>query len=890
MSSDAPQPVLLKDYEPPSYRTLDTRLSFDIRDGYTRVESQLSVERRPGSTDRALRLDGQNLELISVALDGRLLGGNEFVVDAESLTLFDLPERCEIAIVTRIEPEKNTALEGLYKSGSMYCTQCEAEGFRRITYYQDRPDVLSRFTTTLEADASLYPVLLANGNPISDIPAGEGRRRVTWEDPFPKPSYLFALVAGDLSVLEDEFVTASGRPVALRIFSEPHNIGQCGYAMGALKRAMRWDEETFGREYDLDILMIVAVEDFNMGAMENKGLNIFNTKCVLASPDTATDAAHLRVESVVAHEYFHNWSGNRVTCRDWFQLSLKEGFTVFRDEEFSSDMNFRAVKRIEDVNFLRSSQFPEDAGPMAHPVRPDSYIEISNFYTTTVYEKGSEVVRMLRTLLGEKRFRRGSDLFFDRYDGCAATTDDFLGAMADVTALDLNQFRRWYEQAGTPRLQVEEAWRDGRLNLRIRQSCPPTPGQGSKKPFHLPVLIGLLDGAGRDLVDGGLDCSSDAQIDVREGDRSLLVHVRDEIIEIGVSGLPERPAVSFLRGFSAPVRVDYPRDSETLAFLALHDSDGFARWDALQTLVVREIDAMRLGGEPAAELVALLGKFMDPALGGGASAEQRFLLSELLNVADEGYLFQALDDFEVEAVCDARDRLVASVAANHAERWRALYEANAASGPYAPEPDGMSRRALRNTALGYLARVETGSALESLLEDHYRSADNLTDRSAALRAVADVDGLGDSFRREILGEFHRRWRAHALVVDLWFSVQASSPRSSAGTIRELESHPDFDGLNPNKLRALYGAFGQMNHRNFHAQDGSGYEFLADRVLELDRNNPQIAARLLTPLTRWRRYDNRRQTLMTAALRRVEDQQGLSKDVFEVVTKTLATED
>ncbi|NIP16257.1 MAG: aminopeptidase N, partial [Pseudomonadales bacterium] len=466
MSSDVPEPVYLQGYEPPAYRTVQTRLSFDIRDGFTRVESQLTVERRADSTDGSLRLDGRDLELVSVAVDGRSLGGNEFLVDAESLTLFDLPPRCEITIVTLIEPEKNTALEGLYKSGSMYCTQCEAEGFRRITYYQDRPDVLSRFTTTLEADASRYPVLLANGNLTTDVPVDSGRRRVTWDDPFPKPSYLFALVAGDLSVMEDEFVTASGRRVALQIFSEPHNIGQCGYAMEALKRAMRWDEETFGREYDLDVFMIVAVEDFNMGAMENKGLNIFNTKCVLASPDTATDAAYLRVEGVVAHEYFHNWSGNRVTCRDWFQLSLKEGFTVFRDAEFSSDMNFRAVKRIEDVNFLRSFQFPEDAGPMAHPVRPDSYIEISNFYTTTVYEKGSEVVRMLRTMLGDERFRRGSDLFFDRHDGSAATTDDFLAAMADVTALDLQQFQRWYEQAGTPRLEVEEDWRDGELSLR----------------------------------------------------------------------------------------------------------------------------------------------------------------------------------------------------------------------------------------------------------------------------------------------------------------------------------------------------------------------------------------------------------------------------------------
>ncbi len=823
-------------------------------------------------------------------MDGRALGGNEYLVDSESLTLLGLPRRCELTIVTRIEPERNTALEGLYKSRSMYCTQCEAEGFRRITYYQDRPDVLSRFTTTLEADASRYPVLLANGNLVADVDAGQGRRRVTWEDPYPKPSYLFALVAGDLAVMEDEFVTASGRRVALQIFSEPHNIGQCGYAMQALKRAMRWDEETFGLEYDLDIYMIVAVDDFNMGAMENKGLNIFNTKCVLASPDTATDAAYLRVEGVVAHEYFHNWSGNRVTCRDWFQLSLKEGFTVFRDAEFSSDMNFRAVKRIEDVNFLRSSQFPEDAGPMAHSVRPGSYIEISNFYTTTVYEKGSEVVRMLRTMLGPEQFRLGSDLFFDRHDGSAATTDDFLRAMADVAAFDLHQFQRWYEQAGTPRLKVEEDWRDGELSLRIRQSCPPTPGQEEKLPFHLPVLIGLLDAAGSDMIDAGLDCLSDAQVDVVEADRSLLVHVRDALTEVRIPGLPHRPAVSFLRGFSAPVRVDYPRDSETLTFLARHDTDGFARWDALQTLVVREIDRMLSGSEPGAELVDLFGEFVDLAVAGERNAEQRFLLSELLHVADEGYLFEALDDFDVKAVCDARDRLVRSVAARHRERWQALYAANAPLRPYVPDPDAMSRRALRNTALGYLARTETGRALESLLGNHCESADNLTDRAAGLRAVADVEDLSESFRTAMLSDFHQQWRAHALVLDLWFSVQASSPRSGVGTIMELESHPDFDGLNPNKLRALYGSFGQANHRNFHALDGSGYELLAERIADLDQNNPQMAARLLTPLTRWRRYDARRQSLMVAALRRIEAREGLSKDVFEVVCKTLAGEE
>ncbi|MFP6816321.1 MAG: aminopeptidase N, partial [Pseudomonadales bacterium] len=541
--SSQPKTIYLDEYQPSTYKTLETFLDFDIRDGYTLVESRLVVERSEVALDRTLILDGQDLELVSVAVDGVALSSNEYQLDADSLTLVNLPDACEVVVVTRIEPEQNSALEGLYKSGSMYCTQCEAEGFRKITYYQDRPDVLSRFTTTLEADATSYPVLLANGNLIADERVGPDRRRVTWRDPFPKPSYLFALVAGDLALLTDEFITASGRKVDLRIYSEPHNIAQCGYAMEVLKRAMRWDEEVFGREYDLDVFMIVAVEDFNMGAMENKGLNIFNTSCVLATPDTATDAAYQRVEGVVAHEYFHNWSGNRVTCRDWFQLSLKEGFTVFRDSEFSSDMNSRTVKRIEDVNFLRSVQFAEDAGPMAHPVRPASYIEISNFYTTTVYEKGSEVVRMLHTMLGPERFRQGSDLYFERHDGSAATTDDFLAAMTEAADLDLDQFQRWYSQAGTPLLEVESGWNAGTLTLRISQSCPQTPGQPAKKPFHIPVMLGLLDSGGVELVDENLQFHGSGHVQHRPEISSLLVYVTEPVTEVRIGGLDAEPTV-----------------------------------------------------------------------------------------------------------------------------------------------------------------------------------------------------------------------------------------------------------------------------------------------------------------------------------------------------------
>ncbi|MDH3641399.1 MAG: aminopeptidase N, partial [Gammaproteobacteria bacterium] len=805
----------------------------------------------------------------------------------ESLTLLNLPASCEVTIVTRIEPEQNTALEGLYKSGNMYCTQCEAEGFRKITYYQDRPDVLSRFTTTLEADAGEYPVLLANGNLIADEQVAGGRRRVTWQDPFPKPSYLFALVAGDLALLADEFITASGRKVALQIYSEPHNIGQCNYAMDVLKRSMRWDEEVFGREYDLDIFMIVAVEDFNMGAMENKGLNIFNTSCVLAAPDTATDAAYLRVEGVVAHEYFHNWSGNRVTCRDWFQLSLKEGFTVFRDAEFSSDMNSRTVKRIEDVNFLRAVQFAEDAGPTAHPIRPASYIEISNFYTTTVYEKGSEVVRMLHTMLGADRFRRGSDLYFDRHDGSAATTDDFVDAMAEVTDLDLDQFQRWYRQAGTPVLTVDGGWDAGTLTLRVAQSCPETPGQKTKEPFHIPVAIGLLDSNGDELVSDDLAWHCAARVDRRPETSSLLLHVTEPVVELEVRGLDAEPAVSILRGFSAPVRVEFPRGASELAFLARHDSDGFARWDALQTLLIGEITRIQKGATVSEALRGLFAELLDDAIGCSEDAEAKSMLAVLLTLPDEGYLFSQLASFDVDAVCDARALLHNDLASLLQPRWRALYDANAAPGSYSSDAISMARRALRNVALRYLAVGLQGDALETLLGEHYHGADNLTDRRAALVEIVNATAISSEFRASAVDGFYEKWQAEALVVDAWFSVQAASERSDTGAIERLEAHPAFDVRNPNKLRSVYAAFGQLNHRNFHAADGSGYDLLADRIIRLDKSNPQMAARFLTPLSRWQRYDVRRQGLMRAALGRIAGESELSKDVFEIVAKSLA---
>ncbi|HTK97707.1 MAG TPA: aminopeptidase N [Pseudomonadales bacterium] len=898
MKDSQPKAIRLAEYRPPDHVITDTRLEFDLTDGVTQVTSQLQV-RRMGTTS-TLRLDGQELELVSVAVDGRLLTSNEYQTDDDSLTLFDLPESCELTIVTRIHPEQNVALEGLYKSGGrsggMYCTQCEAEGFRKITYYLDRPDVLSKFTTTIIADPA-YPVLLSNGNLIEEHQRADGRRSVTWQDPFPKPSYLFALVAGDLALLRDEFVTASGRRVELRIYSEPHNISQCDYAMGALKRAMRWDEEVYGREYDLDIFMIVAVEDFNMGAMENKGLNIFNTSCVLASPDTATDLAYQHVEAVVAHEYFHNWSGNRVTCRDWFQLSLKEGFTVFRDAEFSSDMNSRTVKRIDDVNQLRTVQFAEDAGPLAHPVRPDTYIEISNFYTTTVYEKGAEVVGMIHTLLGPERFRRGTDLYFQRHDGAAVTTEDFVRAMEDANGFDLGQFRRWYSQAGTPVIAVTTRFENGAFDVSIAQRCPPTPGQPSKAPFHIPVAIGLLDRNGNELLGkagsgSGAVVQSGARVENPRGDGTLIVHVTQPTTQLRVTGLKERPVLSVLRGFSAPVRVEFARPSEELTFLARYDTDGFSRWDAMQSLHAGTIEQIRGGATDAAhKLLPLYRELLNDALGAD-DPERTAMFAAMLAVPSENYLGELMSEIDVDGLHRARGALRTVLGGELFDEWMAVYRRSTALGPYLPDSRSVGRRALRNLALGFLCATGRSrvSDLRRVLLAQYRDADNLTDRLASLREIVNAEWLDDAARSETIADFYARCSTQKLVIDQWFSVQAACPRAGAlARVELLESHADFDGRNPNRLRALYGAFAGQNPVSFHARDGSGYRFLAERVARIDRSNPQIAARLLAPLTRWRRYDAGRRAAMKEALRGIEASDAISRDVYEVVTKTLQGE-
>ncbi len=891
-TQEAPAAVHLADYRPPAWRVPATNLTVEIGEGETRVTNRMRVARRE---EAALFLDGQELTLESVSVDGRALGSNEYRLDERGLTLFEVPREAEVTVVTRIRPEENTALEGLYKSSGLYCTQCEAEGFRRITFYPDRPDVLSTFTTTIVADAR-YPVLLSNGNLLAQETLADGRRSATWHDPFPKPSYLFALVAGDLALNEDSFTTASGRVVALRIYSEPHNIGQTGYAMAALKRAMRWDEEAYGREYDLDVYMIVAVDDFNMGAMENKGLNIFNTACVLATGDTATDQAHLRVEGVVAHEYFHNWSGNRVTCRDWFQLSLKEGFTVFRDAQFSGDVNSHTVKRIEDVTRLRSVQFAEDAGPLAHPIRPDSYIEISNFYTPTVYEKGAEVVRMVHTLLGRERFRAGSDLYFRRHDGQAVTTEDFLAAMAEASGEDLTRFERWYRQAGTPELDVAGILDERGFLLTFRQHTPATPGQPVKKPLHIPIALGLLDSRGASLVTKDLRLEGDVRVERR--DDTLLVHLLEAEGSLRFPGLSEAPEVSLLRGFSAPVKVRYPRSAASLSFLACRDPDGFAAWDALQTLLVQEVD--RLRGDRAATgggrgggtrtvsdaVLAVFGELLDRALESGeASAEDNFTLAARLAVPGEGYLFEQVAEIDVDGLCAARDHLLETLAASFRPRWLALLERCDVSGPYSPDPLSMSRRALAGCALGYLARALEGEELGALLAARYARADNLTDRRAVLAAA--LDGLpGSDATQTLLQDFYQRWQSEALVVNLWFQLQAGARGCDVATLKTLAAHPAFDLTNPNKVRALFSVFAGSNPRNFHAADGSGYHYIGDRVLELDGINPQMAAALAKPLTRWRRYTPQRGAMMQAVLQRIAGARKLSTDLYEIVTKSL----
>ena len=871
------------DYAPPDYLIETVDLRFELGEETTTVTSRLRLRANhdPAAGPRPLVLDGHRFVLVAVSLDGAPLAGERYRFGDGTLTLPQVPRAFELEIVTELRPQDNTFLEGLYRSGGMFCTQCEAEGFRAITPFLDRPDVLALYTTTIVADRERYPVLLANGNPVASGLLPGGRHYATWHDPFPKPSYLFALVAGDLVCLEDSFTTCSGRPVALRIYVEHRNREQCAHALGALTRAMRWDEETFGREYDLDIYMIVAVDAFNMGAMENKGLNIFNSRYVLATPATATDDDYQAIEEVIGHEYFHNWSGNRVTCRDWFQLSLKEGLTIFRDQEFSADMGSRGVKRIADVRTLRSSQFVEDSGPLAHPVRPDSYQEINNFYTATVYNKGGEVIRMIRTLVGPERFREGMDLYFDRHDGQAATVDDFVVAMEEAGGVDLCQFRRWYSQAGTPSLAVggryDPAGRS--YELTVRQSCPPTPGQPLKEPFHLPLVMGLLDREGRELpvtLEGEL----------LPGPATRIMEIRKETETFRFTGLASEPVPALLRGFSAPVKLAYPYSDDGLLLLMAHERDPFCRWEAGQILATRILLALIADWQAGRELTldpAFVTAFRSVLVGGGGD---RAFRAEALLLPAESYLSEQLAVVDPDAVHGARQFVRRTLAAELREEFLRVREESRPASPYRPDDGRAGERRLANLCLAYLATLDLPETV-ALCRDQIDGADNMTDVMGGLVPLASCDAPE---RRTALDRFYGTWRDDRLVVDKWFSLQATS--SLPGTLAEvtaLLNHPAFELTNPNRFRALVGAFSQGNQARFHERGGGGYRLLGEQLCRLVPVNPQVAARLLTPLTRWRRFDPDRQILMRGELERIGGLPGLPRDVSEIVAKSLGGE-
>ncbi len=875
-----PRTIFLKDYQPPVYLIEEVVLHFELDPTRTRVGSRLCVRHNPSQSadGQPLVLNGKQLELVSLRVDGERLEPHQYQLDEEQLTLAPLRDGAVVEIETCIAPAQNTALEGLYISGGMYCTQCEAEGFRRITFFPDRPDVMARYSTTLVADKQQYPVLLSNGNPVANGETSDGRHWATWEDPFPKPSYLFALVAGNLYCQQDRFTTRSGREVTLKIYVEPENNGKCDHALHSLKQAMHWDEESYGREYDLDIFMIVAVDDFNLGAMENKGLNIFNSACVLASPDSATDADYYNIQSIIGHEYFHNWSGNRVTCRDWFQLSLKEGFTVFRDQEFSADLNSRPVKRIADVNILRVHQFAQDASPMAHPVRPDSYMEISNFYTVTVYNKGAEVVRMLHGLLGPAGFRKGCDLYFERHDGQAVTTDDFVAAMEDANAVELDQFRRWYSQAGTPMIKAisnYDAQRQ-RLELTLEQSCPPTPGQEKKLPFHIPVDVALLDENGNPVP---LKLEDDADATTQH----KMLALREYRQAFHFTGISRPPVVSLLRGFSAPVKLDIQRSTRELAFLFAHDPDPFNRWDAGQTLALQTLLQLidRIGqGAPLELDPAFVEAFratlehpqLDPAL-----------IAQALTLPAESYIADQCETVDVDAIHGAREFVRARLAQSLQPSLSAIYQRYDSDEPYRFTATAMAQRALKNLCLNYLAETDGAQGRDRCLRQ-LDNANNMTDSLAALSILADQAWPEREAR---LAQFYRRWQHDPQVVDKWFGIQAASRLpDTLEQVKTLLRHPAFRLTNPNKVRALIGRFSMGNPVRFHAANGEGYRFLADQVLALDAINPQIAARLVSAMSRWRRFDPGRQTLMRQELERIAAQAKLSRDVFEIVSKSL----
>jgi len=876
-----PRSIHLSEYTPPDYLVECVDLHFSLHESETIVLSVLKMRRRDGvSSKQPVVLNGESLHLISVALDERELDKSEYKLDEHQLVIKQVPDNFILQIKTEINPLANTTLNGLYVSSGNFCTQCEAEGFRRITYMYDRPDVLAKYTTTIVGDKAKHPVLLSNGNLVGSgvLESDSSKHWAKWEDPFPKPTYLFALVAGNLERIEDSFTTMSGRQVALHIYVQSHNIDKCEHAMLSLKKAMKWDEDVYGREYDLDIYMIVAVDDFNMGAMENKGLNIFNSKYVLAKPETATDSDYDGIEGVIGHEYFHNWSGNRVTCRDWFQLSLKEGFTVFRDQEFSADMTSRGVKRISDVNILRAHQFREDASPMAHPVRPDSYVEINNFYTVTVYNKGAEVVRMLYHLLGPQQFRMGTDLYFQRHDGQAVTCDDFVKALEDASQLDLTQFKLWYSQAGTPELHVSRSYdaTAKSYTLTIKQTCPATPGQAHKQPYHIPLALGLLDKNGNDIP---LQLKDDTQ--AVNGTRVLEIK-KPETTYVFVN-VADQPVPSLLRGFSAPVKVNIDLSDSERYFLMANDTDDFNRWDAGQQqaikiikLLVEDLQKHQPLYLPEAFIDAYRKILENNSL-------DKSLAAQAISLPSESYISEfvaPIDPVAIHKIC----RFVReTLATNLKDLFYEVYFSNEMKGEYSVEQQYVKQRALKNVCLGYL--MEVGDAdIQSICYQQFKSANNMTDVMAALIALANNECPQ---RESALQEFYQKWNKDLLVVDKWLGIQATSRLpGTLDRVIELTRHEAFSLKNPNKIRALIGSFGHGNPAQFHDISGNGYQFITDRILEIDKLNPQIAARLMGVYTLWRRYDEQRQSLMKRQLERIVSESGLSKDVFEIATKSL----
>lgn len=867
-----PPTVYLKDYQAPAWRIDSVDLQFSLFETHALVTAALTFECTQAEPT-AMVLDGELLTLESIEVNGHPLADHEYRVSDEALTLLNPPAKGVLKTVVRIEPQNNTALEGLYRSGGMFCTQCEADGFRRITYFMDRPDVLATYRTRVEADRSQYPVLLSNGNPFESGELDAGRHYVVWEDPFPKPCYLFALVAGDLHLEQSSFTTASGREVDLRLYVEPQNADKCEHAMQSLKNAMRWDEETFGLEYDLDIYMVVAVDDFNMGAMENKGLNVFNSRFVLARPEIAEDSDYEDIEAVIGHEYFHNWTGNRVTCRDWFQLSLKEGLTVFREQEFSADMNARSVKRIADVRRLRSFQFPEDAGPTAHPVRPDSYSESNNLYTATVYEKGGEVIRMLHGLVGKAGFRAGMDLYFERHDGQAVTCEDFVAAIADANNVDLSAYLGWYTQAGTPKLSMTQRYDadNQALTLRFTQETLPTAGQPEKQALPIPIAIGILDSAGE-------PCSAVLSAGAgREADGGWVLELSQSEGEFVFNQVPVNAVPSVLSGFSAPVELATDLTREQKLLLLEKDSDAFARWDAGQQLAVDELSALVSGAQTAVadDFVQACGGAIERVLSG--NDDDYALYAELLTFADESSLVNRLSRVDVHSIHHAVSALRAGLASALSAQWQSLYDYCHA------RAENASARALRNVALRYLAAAEPAEA-DAIVISQLESATCMTDSMGALK-VAVHENLPS--KQTLLDAFYEQWQGEPLVVNKWLSVQAAQPSMDALTIvKALAEHEAFDITNPNKVRALFNMYAAWNPVGFHGGGAAAYAFIADQVLRLNELNPQVAARLVGAFNHWRKFDGEARLEMQQQLQRIQSASGLSRAVADIVNKSL----